>query len=263
MPSFPAAVRKFLLGNPFGEVFPVRPNPPPLVFDGRTAALRLLRTYITNLTFYRRGNVNGPPVAFTLKTNQFQIEPPDSPTDMVLPSIAVLPGKAIYDNIGLTSYIEEETLNLYSQGTVLQWQSEYMETIQLEITTATKAERRAMMAGLEIAFSPTEQMAGLRFFMPEYFGEPVMFMLNGRQLREDEQSTKKRRVATMEFEMRFNVVALVNAVSLQPTIKVNTDLDQDTGQTVVIDPINDPFAQVGAELAPGLTTNQTGDTPDD
>src|SRR5208282_3391326 len=201
---------------------------PFLSIDGRTAALHVLREYITNLTFYRFAGPNAPPIAFGIKRENFAIEQPDYVEDEVFPSIAIIADRADYDIIGLVSYVEEDTRDVYGQGTVLQWQSEYTETINLEIYSSKKAERRAILAGLETAFSPTEQYSGLRFKMPEYYDELVCFTLNRREIMDDADSSRNRRKAQLEMEMRFNIVALVNYVDAYPQIKVNVDVDMDT-----------------------------------
>lgn len=253
MPTFPPAVRDLLSGTPFGEIFPPKAAAPFLSIDGRTAALHVLKTYITNLTFYRYAGPTAPPIAFSIKPANFAIEQPDYVEDEVFPSVAIIADRADYDVIGLVSYIEEDTRDVYAPGTVLQWQSEYVETINLELYASKKSERRAMLAGLETAFSPTEQYSGLRFKMPEYYDELVCFTLNRREIMDDVDSAKNRRKAQLEMEMRFNIVALVNYVDAVPQIKVNVDVDMDTMQPV--DLSQSQNAQVTGDLA--VTINQT------
>jgi hypothetical protein len=55
-------------------------------------------------------------------------------------------------------------------------------------------------------------------------------------------SAKYRRRAQLEIEMRFNIVSLVNYREFNPVVKVDTDVDVDTG--VLVDLSNDPNAQV-------------------
>ncbi len=244
MALFPARARN-LLGpglSPWGEVFPPRSNPRSLTIDGRTAALRVLREYITDLTFYRAGDKSGgPPVAFQVKPENFHIEWPDNVVDMVTPSIVVVQGaNADYAVVGLDSYVEEDTVDAYAPGTVLQWQSEYTETFNLEIWASSKAERRAIIAGLEVALVPTEQMYGVRFRMPEYFDELVCFTLQRRRLMDTDSSARNRRIAQLEIEMRHNVVALVNYAPMMVQSVVQVDVDYQ-GVEVEIDP-GDPNA---------------------
>jgi hypothetical protein len=246
VPDFPSDVRPLVQGIPWGETFPPKPNPPVPSLDGRTAALYVLRDYITALTFRRYAGPSAPPIAFKISPANFHVEWPDSNQDEVTPSISVTDDRADYDVIGLVSYIEEDTINLYAPGTVLQWQAEYVETINLEIHTSKKAERRAICAGMEIAFSPTEQMSGVRFQMPLYFDELVCFTLMRRENMDTEDSARNRRVAQIELQMRFNIVQLVNVADMQPSVVVNTDVDQVSNQP--IDLTQDPRAVLGSDL---------------
>lgn len=241
MPLLPASLRNIIFGNPWGETFPPKPNPPPLSFDGRTVALRILRDYITNLDFFLPMGPHLPPKKFKILPQNFQIEWPDHEFDVVFPMAVVVSAPARYDSIGLTAYIEEKTRDVYQKGTVLQWQSEYTETIMLELWASKKAERRSMLAGIETALTPTEQMYGLRFRMPDYFNELVCFTLNGRELLDDPMSAKDRRRVRLMIEMRFNIVALVNYQTLVPIITTNTDVVQPSG--IAVDLTSDPNAQ--------------------
>lgn len=227
----PSRVRSLLIGKPFGEVFPPRAAPKSLPVDGRTAALRVLRDYVTDLTFYRenREGESKTPLGFQILHRNFHIEDPDENTKLVTPSIRIKPGAATYQSIGLGSYVMESTRNVFAPGTVLQWQSEYNERIMLEIIASKKAERRAILSGLETALTPTEQMAGIRFVMPDYYDVSVCYTLNGRPSGvDDSEATHNRRKVQLEIEMRFTIVALVNTVDFTPTVKVNVDVDQDT-----------------------------------
>jgi hypothetical protein len=256
-------LRTVIQGVPWGEVFPPRAQPPAsqLSIDGRTAALHILREYVTNLTFYRFMGSGVPPQPFQIPAEHFYIEWPDSTEDMVLPCAAIVHSRADYDVIGLVSYVEENTRDVYAPGTVLQWQAEYVETINLEIWTSKQSERRAILAGLEVSFSPTEQMSGVRFMMPEYFNELVCFTMMRREIMDEPDAARNRRKAQLELEMRFNIVTLVNYNEFTPTMKVNTDVDQDT--QVPVNLIANPNAVLGPDLQglANFTNNQTQSTP--
>lgn len=242
--SFSEKIRKLLYGTPWGEVFPPKSNPSTLAVDGRTCCLRVLREYVTDLTFFREDAKGRPPIPFQIRPENFLIEWPDNPAQMAHPSVVVLPSRAVFDAFGLAGYVEEYSRDVYAPGTVLQWQSEYVEVINLEVHAASKAERRGILAGLDVAFSPTEQMSGVRFQVPAYYNELVCFSLNRREIMDDLDGARRRRRAQVELEMRFNVVALVNYAALVPTAKVVTDVDEDTGAVVEVDDLED----IGDEL---------------
>jgi hypothetical protein len=259
--NFPSAVRPLVQGTPWGEVFPPKPNPANPSLDGRTAALYVLRDYITALVFNRYAGPQAPPIPFTIPPANFYVEWPDSTADMVTPSISVTDDRGDYDVIGLVSYIEEDTVDVYAPGTVLQWQAEYIETINLEVHASKKAERRAICAGLEIAFSPTEQMSGVRFQMPLYYDELVCFTMMRRENMDTEDSARNRRTAQIELQMRFNIVRLVNVLDLQAGYTVNTDVNQVTNQP--LDLTQDPNSVLGPDLRAlrAYTNQQTRSRP--
>ncbi len=214
-------------GQPFGFVFPPRPpiQFPPI--DPRTVALRILMQYISELTFYRPGAESGTkrevaPIPFAIPESSLFVEMPDGVVDLPLPCIVAKDVEGgDYGIIGLTSFIEESTRDKFGPGTALQVQSEYQEEVTLEIWASKKPERRAILAGLECALVPTEQMAGIRFLMPDYYDQPVCFTLDRSTRLDDAGSANNRRVATMELEMRFNVVRPVNVVTMLPILDVS------------------------------------------
>jgi hypothetical protein len=240
--ALPDDLRKILWGSPFGSVYPPKDNPPPPPEDGRTIALRILRQYIAALTFYRLGEVDaqgkrGGAVAFQIPERDIFIEWPDHEEEMRFPSIVFLSGgPADYGVIGLTSYVEEDTRDVYAPGTVVQWMSEYTEKLVVEIWAEKRAMRRALLSGLESALSPTEQMYGIRFRMPDYFDQLVCFSVMGREVFDEQDGARGRRRARLTLDMRFHVVALVNYVSLTTTLKTEVDVDEDTGLATVLDP---------------------------
>lgn len=223
MPAFSDKLKALLWGQPFGDVQPPRPDPVPPAFDGRTAALKVLQLYLSELTFYRAGEVGGPLVAFQVPRAQIKIEPADDADDGQMPALAFVPGDGASEALGLGAYVEETSKDVYGPGTVVQWQSEYAETFTIEVTARSRAERRALVAGIVRAMSPTEFMYGVRFIMPDYFNQLVVFTIQRRTLSRDFATTVKRRyLAEVQVEMRLTEVALQNYVDVQPTLAVDT-----------------------------------------
>jgi hypothetical protein len=206
-----------VLGNPWGETYPPSPELPLPAVDPRTYALEVLRAYVAGLTFYRPGAAPGPgagpsaqPVPFRVPPEQFHVEPPDAEQDLVFPSMVVTSqGEEKYDSPGLTSDVEEQSADVYGRGTVLQVQYEHQEEIVLEMWAASKPERRALLAGMQVSLSPTEQLYGLRLRMRGYYDQTVCFTALAAS-RRDQDAVRGRRVAAMRIEMRFNVVRLVS-----------------------------------------------------
>src|SRR5882724_11228910 len=101
MPRFTPELLKQIVGSPFGD-FTGRDEPPGLAIDGRTAALRILRKYISELRFWRKGAANGPNIPFKISERDFLIEWPDRPIELKLPCIIALPSApAKYETIGI------------------------------------------------------------------------------------------------------------------------------------------------------------------
>lgn len=239
------AIRKLLWGTPWGEVFPKKPNPPPLATDGRSVALGTLKRYLSEITFRRSGGRDDrgtalPPVDFKVASKDIQIGWPDDEKKLEFPSLVFLHGSGDYEPIGLTAYIEEKTLDVYGPGTVVQWMSEYTETFQIEIWANKRAELRALIAGIETSLSPTELMYGLRFVMPDYYGQLVRFTPMKRQEFDEADSGKGRRRARIDVEMAFNLVALVNYKAAQWTLRVDTDVNLDTNTALTGGDCNPP-----------------------
>ncbi len=155
MPKFSKEVRDVLWGDPFGEVYPKREPPRSPVYDGRTAALRILKLYFQELTFYRPGGRDArtgeqnAPIAFQVPERDIHVEWPDDEEDLKLPALALLAqAPADYDAIGMTNYVQEETRDKYSPGTVLIWMSEAVEKFVVEVWAETKQQRRSIKAGM-------------------------------------------------------------------------------------------------------------------
>lgn len=257
-------LRDLLFGSPFGELIPPRAPVPAATQqeDGRTAALRTLKEYVTQLVFYlpmgevTPYGVTGTPAAFQIRPENFHIDWPDAIDDLKFPAAVVMPSRAVYDPIGLVAYVEEETRDVYAPGTVLQWQAEYQEVINLELWASKMPELRSMVAGIETAISPTEQMSGIRFRMPRYFNELVCFTLNRRENYGEADAARGARRLQLELQMRFNIVALVNADPFRPEVYVNVDYDADTGQRFVLVPdpaIPPPQPQLSYPADPAQT----------
>lgn len=239
-PPLSARIRALLMGTPWGTVFPSRPNPPPLAYDGRSVALRTLRSYLAEIQFRRpggrdaRGNVLAP-IPFQIPERNIQIGWPDYEKEMDFPSLVFLHGQATYEPIGLTSYVEEDTKDRYGRGTVVCWMSEHTEIFTIEIWANKRAEMRSILAGIETSLSPTEQMYGLRFKMPDYFGQLVRFTVNNRQEFDEQDAAMNRRRARIEVEMAFHVVSLVNYELVRPTLQVMVDGDTDYNTTITME----------------------------
>jgi hypothetical protein len=198
-------------------------------------ALRILRRYLAALEFRRPGEKcadgsRGESIPFKIPTRNIHIGWPDYEVDLEanFPSLVFLHQTAEYVSLGLNSYVQEETRDRYAPGTVVQWQSEYQEEVIVEIWANKRAELRSLLAGIEVALSPTEPMYGIRFRMPDYFDQLVCFAPVSRQEFDEQDSARNRRRARLIVEMRFTIVALVNiGFPLINVVKSTFDVDPD------------------------------------
>lgn len=235
--SLTKRIKELLWGHPFGDVYPTREPPPTPIYDGRTAALRILREYFSELTFFRPGGKDEigndkDPIAFKIPIRDIYIEWPDNEAELRSPSIAFLSiGQANYEAIGMTSYIDENWQNEHP-GELLTWMSEYVETFSIDIWCETKQQRRAVILGLEQSLSPLEYMAGLRFIMPEYYNQLVCLSLNNREIVDEDSASLLRRKAKLLVEMRFNVVMAYPVNPMEPIVEVQVDTDEDTNEPI-------------------------------
>jgi hypothetical protein len=220
---FTDSLRAALDGTPFNQKFPPAPPQKNPDVDGRTHALRVLRKYIEQIVFRipdppTQDEPRKKPREFQFEESRILLEWPDNPENLLFPRIEFNPGEGQYLPFGLTPAVFEETRDVIKPGTVLTCANEYVENLQLQVHATRRQHRRAFVAGLEAMLSaPLEEVSGLRFKMPEYYGETVSFQLLGRSNRDDEDSAKNRRRADLTLEMRFNIVRLVNTVELVPS----------------------------------------------
>lgn len=256
--DFSNYVKNLLVGQPFGVTYPDRRAPPPPALDGRTAALRVLRRYLSELIFTRTGDKNTTKgIEFQISEKHIYIEWPDHEVDVKdLPVIALLSGgPAEYEMVGLGSTVDEASINKFAPNTLLQVQSNYIETVFIDVLSSTKQERRALLQGIVTALSPTEFMYGLRFRMPDYYNEVVTFAVQKSTVIEDEDSARGRRMVRIEVQMYFHIVVLQAADPLVPVIQVLVDADPEAedGEVVLYTPEGDEDTR-GEEAAVGEPT---------
>lgn len=228
--------KDLIFGLPFGNVYPPRGLNVNLIpiDDPRTAALRVLALYISELTFYRPGVDGGPPVPFSIPLENIHIESPNNDEDVVLPAIVFTQDNdEDYQSIGFNSDLEEDSADVFAPNTVLQVQYDQVEEFGVEIWANNKPERRSIIAGLQTAMVPTEAMYGIRFRMPGYFNQMVTFVANSYR-RPDDQAVRGRRIGTLRVEMTFNVVNLVHYVPLIPSVVVNPIASDDPNYLSVV-----------------------------
>ena len=223
-------LKNLLFGTPFGSVYGGKQQPPPTLaaaVDGRTFALRMLRDYLTGVVFYLPGKEPAIDHGFSVLAENFLLEIPDAVHDQKYPSIAVLPGNWEYLPVGFVPRVVPSTWNLFGPGTAVQKHAaEYSEDLKVELWASKEPELRSMRAGIELAMNPVEGMAGVRFYMDQYFGQPVVFTMMRGEATPNEMAARGRRSATFVVNVRFELCSLVNVVSFKPETTVLVDGDK-------------------------------------
>lgn len=219
---FSDRIRQLLVGTPFGAVFPPRAPIPLTAESARTHALRALRDYVNEVTFYRTMGPGFPPSPFQIERSRFLLEWPDSVEQDLFPRIVVMPGPMEANPVGLTVSVDEDTRDVFAPGTVLAIQHEHVERLTLQCWASTKSMRRAIAAGLEAVFSPTEERAGILFQLPHYFDQTARFTLVSRSHNDTEENARRRRMLDVMLDLQVNVVRLIRYAELTARAEVST-----------------------------------------
>lgn len=225
MPTFFERIKGIVEGTVYGDVTPRREAIPVPAVDARTAALRALKAYFAELTFWRAGAEDCPPIGFCVDPKNIQVEVPDGKWVRVMPSIAFVAGPFEFQTLSQQPY--ERSRDQFGPGTVLIRKFCYVEQLQIEVVASVRAERRAMLAGIQVAMSPSDEFAGLRLTAKDFFGMPASFMLQRGTLQEEPNAARGRRIGRLATKMSIEVVQLYNYRTMKPFVRVNTDLDVD------------------------------------
>lgn len=216
-----------LVGNVgAGEIFPARTEPLLPDFDARTRALEAFGKFLSTLEFQRTGEDGGSAVPFRVARKDIHIEWPDHPEELVFPCIAFLPSRAGYNTFGLgPARIIPETIGVFGEGTALLNLAEYAETIIVEVRGSKKAERRAMMAGIEVAMGSFDNSWAVTLVLQDYFDVSATYSLMERENIDDPDNARNRRRGHFYIEMTTCLVRLVDVNTMCPVANVFVDVD--------------------------------------
>lgn len=214
-----------LTGIPFGKVYP--PEPPPAGLpdkDAREHALERFADFISLLVFQRTGSIGGKPISFRVPRESVHIFQPDDVKDLTFPCIGILPGRGVHESYGLGPPVMlDDTVDLFGKGTVLVRQSDYTETIVVEVIGAKHAERRAIVAGLKEALRAVDDSYATRMILPDYFDQVAEFSLNDSQYIDDDHAVRNRRRAHLFVDLVVPEVFLVRYREFRPEVAVEVE----------------------------------------
>jgi len=191
--------------------------------QARHESVTRLFDYIAQLTFFRGGGVGQPPIPFQINRRAMYTEWPDAEVELELPCIALIPGRGAYEPTALTPWVDERTRDVFGNGTVVQaLGTDYSELFQLEIWAATRGERRALVRGLDMAMSPSEDSFGLKLKVPNLYDEIVYFTPMSSTIVDDQDSARNRRKARIEVQLRVPLARLITYTELDARVIVTT-----------------------------------------
>lgn len=200
MPRPAAILNNTPIGTPPSIAYPA--------IDARTSALEVLAEYISELTFYKPGTKGQPPIPFSIPIANIHIEQPDNETDLIYPGIVFeSAGEAQIDDLG---FYDETSQDVFGPHTVLWCHAEHIEMINIRIATQYRSDRRAILAGLERALSPVEEIYGMSLVCSNYYTQTASVCPISRALVDGAQAANNRREATLKVDLRINIVQLVN-----------------------------------------------------
>jgi hypothetical protein len=152
-----------LWNSQVGVVFPAMAPAALPDKDARDYALEALRNYFCALIF-RRTNAEGlDPIPFQLPLDSVQIQQPDDVKDLPLPGIGIIPGLGMHEQFGLgPPTVLEGSEGVAGPGSALLHLSDYIETVVVEVWGSKKAERRALVAGLQAALRQSDSSQASR-----------------------------------------------------------------------------------------------------
>jgi len=207
----PATPTKSLLTPP---PFPVVPLPD---FDARTQALRVFAQWLSSLEYRRTMAPGQPAQPFSLGEDRVFVEQPDNVEGLQFPCISMLPGRGQYLVRGLGgAEPDDETATV--DGLALLVPYDYTEMVTVEGWGSKIAERRSLVAAIEVAMGSYEGTTDLRLVMPDYFGLVATFSLMERENLDDLEVPRGRRRVHLFVQMLVPVVVSARFLPLRPFV---------------------------------------------
>lgn len=211
-----------MLGRTWNLLWPRKPVPPMPAVQPRDHAIRALFDYLA-MVEWRHEGPGGATVAFTIPRAHMLEEKADDMRTLELPFLVVDPkrGSQVEDKPPLGPPIVWE--NTYDGENVLIEIGLYRETFNLEVWASTPVARRAILAGMDIAFAPTGDFGGMSFTLPSYHGVWCWFGLNSTTRYDDAQVSSRRRYGVCEVELWVPLVHMVPIGFFKPRTMVHVD----------------------------------------
>jgi len=210
-----------------------RPELPLPTRDGRDYAIQALIEYLGTITFSMTGSANSS-IQFKIPMENIFAEWPDveelaDKGEDDFPRIGFDIVESNDEYPGFVPNQVEGSDDVYGPGTTVYITSEHVETLDMHVLCRSIAERRAILAGLQMALNPSQDFVGLRFRLPNYYGAPCRFTLEGGGRKEDPDAVRNRRSIMFRILMRVPNHFLVRAERFVPLANVSLDAESASG----------------------------------
>jgi hypothetical protein len=150
-------------------------------------------------------------------------EQPESGVKLAFPAFAILPNNHDPDAPWLgPPCILEDTWDRFGDDSVLVQRGEFVEELILDMWFKTRAQRRAVLAGMEESVFTTQQ-GPLYLTLPDYFDRIAVFDYKGSRRFDGDFAVKNRREAQVRLELRVEVVFLVLMRALRARAILETE----------------------------------------
>ncbi len=205
--------------------------------DAREYALQAFIDYLSTITFQMTGAKQGQTVPFKIPLKNMFIEWPayediadKGEDDFPRVGFEILEETDEYP--GFVASEVEGTDDLFAPGTILTKTGEHVETMDMHILCRNRAERRAIIAAIGLVMNPVQEITGLRFNLPLYFGAACRITLEGGGRVEDQDATRNRRLLKFKILLRVPNFYLVKLDQFNPQVEVDlAPVGANTGPT--------------------------------
>jgi hypothetical protein len=198
--------------------------PLPMV-DPREASIRVLRNYLSKVKFKIEDGGGG--TTLQIPESRIFTEWPDA-EDFLVGDVTIAflaaEGGAEYGSLGLGGpVLDTDTEDLYAPNTVVFEHSAYTEDLRMRVVCADRVLRRGIIAGIESAMNPFEEVVGLRFWLPDYYGRLARVLLTRGGRIDGEESIKNRRVVDFTLRLYTVCATLVKRPLMVPSADVSVE----------------------------------------
>ena len=192
--------------------------------DARTAGLLRLKLYFSLLRFFRAGDRGGPPEEFRVPIANILEEWPDAEKDLKLPAISFIAAPGLHTAIALGGPVLcEDSVGIFGPNTALEQTALYQEQFVIETWASVKSERRALVAGLQLAMWSSPDSYAIRMKLPDYYRQIATYVLDETLYVDDIDVIKGRRRAQLKVTMTIPEVRLVHYPSLRVIVGVEVN----------------------------------------